>query len=71
MTDVSKRVPSKELLLTYNDLAARWGRTVGALRVALHRGHIPAPDYYIDEKPVWTERTIREAERARPSLKKR
>lgn len=70
MTETNKKVGSEELLLTYNDLAARWGRSANALRVAAHRGHIPAPDYYI-EKPLWTERTIREAEKARPSLKKR
>lgn len=68
---MAENVPANELLLTYNDLAARWGRSNGALRLALHRGHIPAPDYYIDEKPVWTERTIREAENENPSLKRR
>jgi hypothetical protein len=66
-----EQIPASELLLTYNDLAARWGRTAAALRVASHRGNIPAPDYYIDEKPVWTEKTIRDAERVNPSLKKR
>lgn len=68
---MAEDVPATELLLTYNDLAVRWGRKTGALRVALHRGYIPAPDYYIDEKPVWTERTIREAENENPSLKRR
>ena len=65
-----ENVSATELLLTYADLAVRWGRSVEALRVANHRGHIPPPDYYIGEKPVWTERTIREAENKKPSLKK-
>lgn len=65
------RVSKKELLLTYNDLAVRWGRSAQALRVAHHRGYMPTPDYYIGEKPVWTEKTIRQAENDKPSLKRR
>lgn len=64
-------IPATELLLTYNDLSVRWGRSTAALRVAMHRGRIPKPDYYIGEKPVWTEKTIREAEKVKPSLKRR
>lgn len=64
------RIPASELLLTYKDLAVRWNRTVGALRVAAYRGGIPAPDYLIGNKPVWTEATIRKAEQANPALKR-
>jgi len=66
-----EEVSKTELLLTYADLSARWGRSVGALRVAAWKGNLPSPDYQVGIHPVWTERTIREAENQKPSLNKR
>ena len=68
---MAEEVSSTELLLTYDDLAVRWGRTRGALYVAKHRGYLPEPDYVIGGKPLWTEATIRRAEsqRRRPERK--
>lgn len=60
---MAQEVSKTELLLTYKDLSVRWGRSIGALYVAKHRGYLPAPDYVIDGKPVWTEATIRQMER--------
>ena len=68
---MSEEVNQTELLLTYRDLSVRWGRTVNALRVALNRGDLPVPDYRVGIHPIWTERTIREAEIKRPALSKR
>lgn len=68
---MAEEVRSTELLLTYADLSARWGRSVGALRLAHHRGHLPPADYQIGVHPIWTERTIRLAEKENPTLSKR
>ena len=68
---MSEEVNNTELLLTYADLSVRWGRTIGALRIAHHRGNLPEPDYQVGIHPIWTEKTIREAEHIRPTLSKR
>lgn len=68
---MSEEVNNTELLLTYKDLAVRWGRSEGALRVAAWKGNLPPPDYQVGIHPIWTERTIREAEIKRPALNKR
>jgi hypothetical protein len=65
------RIPKTELLLTYSDLSVRWNRSVGSLYVAAHRGYMPDPDYVIGNKPVWTEASIRQAERDNPTLARR
>lgn len=66
---MAENIPKSELLLTYSDLAVRWGRTLNALYVGVHRGYLPAPDYRIGATPVWTEATIRAAEDENPELR--
>jgi hypothetical protein len=68
---MAEEVNNMELLLTYADLSVRWGRSVGALRIAQFRGSLPKPDYQVGIHPIWTERTIREAEATNPTLNKR
>lgn len=68
---MAEAIDSTELLLTYEDLSVRWNRSLNALYAAASRGYLPEPDYQFGNKPIWTEATIRNAERERPSLSKR
>ena len=68
---MSAQIPKNELLLTVSDLAVRWRRSTNALYVARHRGMLPPPDYVIDNKPLWKEETIRQAEIVNPQLRRR
>jgi transposase-like protein len=49
-------------MLSYKDLARRWGVSTNTLRVWRHRGKLPEPDLVIGRSPGWNLETIERVE---------
>lgn len=49
-------------ILTYADLAERWGMEENTLRQWRFRGKLPEPDLVVGNSPAWYEKTIAELE---------
>lgn len=49
-------------LITMRDLAERWGKSYGYVRLMRARGRLPEPDQIVAKSPVWYESTITELE---------